>query len=115
MELCIDKYRCYHYLHLFNMPQTAICTKENLELFINKYGKAIIKPIKGSNGNKVMLLDKAIDVADKDFIVQQPIIPKEFFYDIRVFIQNKKEIYKAMYARVATDSFITNISAGGQV
>ncbi|MBE9391668.1 RimK family alpha-L-glutamate ligase [Fervidicoccus fontis] len=86
---------------------------------INEYGKVVVKPIIGSLGRGVMLLDNvdvAYTVLKQLLSWNQPILLQEFINkkdnrDIRILVING-EIYAAYYRKARPGLFKTNIAQG---
>ncbi|MCF8379496.1 MAG: glutathione synthase [Bacteroidales bacterium] len=112
-------------------PRTIITRdREELKNFVeSEGGKAVLKPLQGSGGTGVFLVnndDKAnlnqmIDAVSRDgYVIGQEYLPAAAEGDIRLFMMNGQPLrYKAKYAafrRVRTgDDMRSNIHAGGKM
>jgi len=111
-------------------PKTLITRdRDEIKAFAKKYGKAVLKPLAGSRGKNVFLVNKRdisnlnqiVDAVSRDgYIVAQEYIKEASEGDIRLFLLNGIPLrYKGKYAafkRLRSDGDIrSNIHAGGKV
>jgi glutathione synthase len=112
-------------------PQTIITrdTKEIEEFFESQKQKMILKPLQGSGGKNVFLVDKkskmnlsqTIEAISRDgYIVAQEYLPEAVNGDMRLFLMNGVPLvcqgkYAAIRRINKVDDIRSNVSAGGSV
>ena len=111
-------------------PRTLISRDEaRIEAFVNELGgKAVLKPLQGSGGSGVFLvnskeapnLNQIIEAIARDgYVVVQEYLPKAKQGDIRMFVLNGRPLkvdgkYAAFRRRSTSEDIRSNMSAGGQ-
>ncbi len=111
-------------------PKTIITreAKDILEFFEEQKGKIILKPLQGSGGKNVFMVDKKsksnlnqiIEAISNDgFIIAQEYLPRAAEGDTRFFLMNglplqKDGVYAAMKRVNKADDIRSNIHAGGK-
>ena len=109
-------------------PQTLITRdRGDIRHFVKQHGKAVIKPLQGSGGQNVFLIDgtnlsnlnQMVDAVARDgFIITQEYLTEAEEGDTRLFLMNGAPLrYKGKYAAFrrlrAGDDMRSNIHAGG--
>lgn len=104
-----------------NFPRTYVTNDLQVALnVVGKLGKTVVKPIIGSLGRGIMLLDNediAYTVLKQLLAWGQPLLLQEYIEkkegrDIRVLVING-EIYAAYYRKAQPGHFKTNLAQGG--
>jgi glutathione synthase len=111
-------------------PRTLISRDQaSINDFIEDLGgKAVLKPLQGSGGNGVFLIDRKegpnfrqiVDAISRDgYVVAQEYLPEAKNGDIRLFVMNGQPLqlegqYAAFRRTNKTDDMRSNISAGGK-
>lgn len=111
-------------------PRTVIThDRQDIKRFVNECGgKAVIKPLQGSGGQGVFLIDDSnlanlnqmVDAVSRDgYVIAQEYLPMASEGDTRLFLMNGLPLkYKGKYAafrRLRTgDDMRSNVHAGGQ-
>ncbi|MFA0963199.1 glutathione synthetase [Roseivirga sp. BDSF3-8] len=111
-------------------PKTIITRnrKEIMDFYLSQKKKIVLKPLQGSGGTNVFLVDskseknmnQMIDAINRDgFIIAQEYLPDASEGDIRLFVLNGHALcvdgkYAAMRRRNSSGDVRSNIHAGGQ-
>jgi glutathione synthase len=111
-------------------PKTIITRnkEEIMEFYLKQRKKIVMKPLQGSGGTNVFLLDskseknmnQMIDAINRDgFIIAQEYLPEASEGDIRLFVVNGHALsvdgkYAAMRRRNSSGDVRSNIHAGGK-
>lgn len=111
-------------------PHTLISRDEDrIEEFVKELGgKAVLKPLQGSGGSGVFMVNKKespnlsqiIEAIARDgYVVAQEYLPEAKNGDVRMFVMNGEPLkvdgkYAAFRRRSTTDDIRSNMSAGGK-
>ncbi len=111
-------------------PQTLITRDaEEVRRFVVEHeGATVLKPLQGSGGHNVFLVDadtvanlqQMIDAIHRDgYIVAQEYLPASAHGDIRLFLMNGRPLtsdghYAAFRRKRAPEDFRSNVNVGGQ-
>lgn len=112
-------------------PRTLISRdKDRIEAFVEELGgKAVLKPLQGSGGSGVFLIDgkgpgnlsQIVEAINRDgYVVAQEYLPAAKDGDVRMFVMNGEPLqidgtYAAFRRRPAEKDVRSNISAGGSI
>lgn len=116
-ELCIDKLKTYSFFSEINQPNTLEFSKKNLMVFFETQDIALLKPRYLKKGEGIFLLEKTDNIPElKDYIIQEFIDNgfENYYFDIRVYVQNFNELIIVPYARISK-KIISNLAQGGKV
>ena len=112
-------------------PRTLISRdKKRIEAFVEELdGKAVLKPLQGSGGSGVFLvneeeapnLSQIVEAISRDgYVVTQEYLPAAKDGDVRMFVMNGEPLkvdgaYAAFRRRPSTKDMRSNVSAGGKI
>ena len=113
--LCAQEFVEHH-------PETLAANKENVQQILDKYGKAVVKPVYDFGGNGVAVIEDISEFEEKkNFLVQQFVdsttgieeLGIEGVHDLRVVLVNGEPVLS--YVRQPESGYISNVSMGGSM